>query len=275
MTDFLETPAEGGKRVAVIGGGSSGMRCALYLKERGHIPVIYEAGGALGGTLRHADSVPFKWTLTKFKDFLIRQLEEKGIMVKLNTKATPEMLAKEGYDVIVAAVGSVPVLPAIPGIDKEKVLFAADVLEDESLAGQSVVIIGGGDVGVETGIHLARTGHKVTVLEIRQKLAADATLIHYYAEMVNAWTAEKNFTGIVNARVSRIQDGFVFYTDDCGKEHQVPADCIVVAVGMKPLSDEALVFHGIAKEFYLIGDCMKPQTIQQAMRAAFSTASRI
>lgn len=275
LVDFMETPTQGGKKVAVIGGGPAGMRCALYLKERGHVPVIYEASASLGGVLKHADTVPFKWTLSKFKNWLVRQVSEKGIEVRLDTRATPEMLQNEGYDVIIAAVGAKPVVPPIPGLDKEKVLFAVDVLADESIAGSNVVIIGGGDVGVETGIHLARTGHKATVLEMRDKLAADATLIHYYGEMMRAWEAEENFTGIVNARVSKVQDGAVHYTDADGKEQSVQADTIMVAAGMRPLSDEALSFYGIANEFYVIGDSLKPQTIQQAMREAYGTASRI
>lgn len=48
-----------------------------------------------------------------------------------------------------------------------------------------------------------------------------------------------------------------------------------MSAGMRPTKDLALSFYGCAKEFYMIGDCKKAATVQQAMRAAYSTAMRI
>jgi len=42
------------------------------------------------------------------------------------------------------------------------------------------VVIGGGEVGIETGMHLAMKGHKVTLLERGNKLAPDAPPAHFY-----------------------------------------------------------------------------------------------
>ena len=70
-------------------------------------------------------------------------------------------------------------------------------------------------------------------------------------------------------------DGQVFYQDAQGTEHGLKADTVVVSAGMKPLKDQALAFYGAAPEFYMIGDCKKPATIQQAMRAAYAVAHRI
>ncbi|NLT14761.1 MAG: FAD-dependent oxidoreductase [Clostridiales bacterium] len=267
-------PPKRSKKVAVIGGGPAGMRCALYLKERGHIPVIFEASDTLGGVIKHSDYVDFKWTLQKFKDYLIYQVWKQGIETRFSTRATPEMLKNEPFDVVVTALGAVPVKPSIPGLDGERVCFAETALSSEASLGKNVVIIGGGEVGVETGIHLARRGHKVTVLEMRDKLAADSTLIHYYSIFKEVWEAEANLTGIVNARVHAVKDGRVCYTDT-GGEKSIEADTIVISVGMKALADEALSFYGVAGEFYMIGDCKRPGTIQTAMRAAYAVASRI
>lgn len=268
-------PVKTSKRVAVIGGGPAGMRCALYLKERGHTPVIFEASDSLGGVIRHSDFVDFKWTLKKFKDYLIYQVQKHGIEVRLNTRATPEMLKEEQFDAIVTALGANPVKPPIQGLDGEQVFFAEKALMNETALGRNVVIIGGGEVGVETGIYLARKGHKVTVLEMRDKLAADSTLIHYYTIFKEFWEAEPNFTGIVNALVKSVGNGAVYYTDKDGLEQYVTADSVVVSAGMQSLSDEALLFYGAAPEFQMIGDCKKPGTIQSAMRMAYAAASRI
>jgi 2,4-dienoyl-CoA reductase-like NADH-dependent reductase (Old Yellow Enzyme family)/thioredoxin reductase len=268
-------PVKQSKRVAVIGGGPAGLRCALFLKERGHTPVIFEASDTLGGVIRHSDYVDFKWTLKKFKDYLIYQVQKQGIETRLGARATPGLLKNDAFDVIVTALGAVPEKPPIPGLDGEMVCYAETALVNESSLGKNVVIIGGGEVGVETGIHLARRGHTVTVLEMRDKLAADSTLIHYYSIFKEAWDAEPGFTGIVNARVLAVKDGCVLYTDIGGGEKRLQADSIVVSTGMKPNDGEALAFYGIADEFYMIGDCKKPGTIQTAMRAAYAVASRI
>ena len=175
---YLVTPAETSKTVAIIGGGPGGMRTAIYLSERGHKVTIYEAESELGGAIRHADYVPFKWTLRDYKNYLIHQVHKKGIKVVLNTKATPEMV-EDRYDVVIAAVGAQPIIPRIPGADGKNVTVATDAIMHREKIGHNVVVIGGGEVGVETGMFLAQNGHEVTVVEMRDELAADTTVMHY------------------------------------------------------------------------------------------------
>lgn len=111
---FLQKEPGKSKQIAVIGGGPGGMRTALYLADRGHKVTIYEKEEKLGGAIKHADYIPFKWTLKDYKNYLIRQVEKKGIHVVLNTTATPEMV-EDRYDAVIAAVGAQPVIPPIPG----------------------------------------------------------------------------------------------------------------------------------------------------------------
>jgi hypothetical protein len=67
----------------------------------------------------------------------------------------------------------------------------------------------------------------------------------------------------------------VEYTDKAGNLVSVPADSVIMSAGMRPNQEQALAFFGSAPEFYMIGDCKKPATIQQAMRQAYATAMRI
>ena len=273
--DRMKIPTKGGKRVALIGGGPAAMRCAMYLQDRGHIPVIYEKGPVLGGAIIHADYADFKWTLKDFKDFLIHQIDKRGIAVHLNTEATPEMIAAENYDVVIAATGATPILLPIPGADPERVVFCQEGFAHPEKLGHNVVIIGGGEVGCEMGIYLARLGHSATVLEMRDRLSADSTAIHYYSMFQEAWENEPNFHGITGAKVAAIRDGAVEYGDRDGNLVSVPADSVIMSAGMRANQQQAMKFYGCAKEFYMIGDCKKPATIQQAMRSAYSTAMRI
>lgn len=251
------------------------MRCAMYLQDRGHLPVIYEKGPALGGAIIHADFADFKWPLRDFKNFLIHQMDKRNIAVHLNTEATPELIQSQNYDVVIAATGATPMVLPIPGADPEKLFFAQETFAHPEALGEHVVVIGGGEVGVEIGIYLGQKGHKTTVLEMRDRLAADSTAIHYYSMLQEAWENEPNFKGITGAKVTAIKDGCVEYMDQDGSIQSVPADSVVMSAGMRPNKDLALSFYGSAKEFYMIGDCKRAATIQQAMRSAYSTAMRI
>ena len=164
--DVLESPAQPGMRIAVIGGGPAGMKTAMDLCDRGHKVTLYEAEDHLGGAIYHADFVPFKWTLRDFKQYLIHQVEKRPIDVKLNTRATPEMVQAEGFDMVISALGASPAKPPIPGLDKPHVMVATESMIHPETVGHNVVVIGGGEVGVEAGMNLAQKGHEVTVLEM-------------------------------------------------------------------------------------------------------------
>lgn len=78
------------------------------------------------------------------------------------------------------------------------------------------------------------------------KLAAESTMIHYYSMFEEAWLALPTFHWQLNATVTGIQDDCVTYKDQEGAEHAIPCDSVVVSLGMKPLTDEALSFYGSA-----------------------------
>ena len=82
-----------------------------------------EKGSSLGGTIRFAEHVPFKADLHKFRKHLEYMLQASGAAVMLNTEVTPEFVARQNPDVLIAAVGTTPIVPDIPGIHSEKVVM--------------------------------------------------------------------------------------------------------------------------------------------------------
>ncbi len=271
---YLCVEPEREKKIAIIGGGPGGMRMALYLSDRGHKVTIFEAEDKLGGAIKHADYIDFKWTLKDYKDYLIHQVEKKGIEVILGTKATPDMI-KDKYDAVVAAVGAEPVIPKIPGADRSHVTVATDAIMHSEKIGQNVVVIGGGEVGTETGMFLANMGKNVTVVEMRDELAADTTFMHYRSMFKAAWEKIPTFKYILEVSAKEIGEKSVTCITKEGREIILDADSVILSVGMRPKTDEALSFYNMADEFYMIGDCKKPGTIQTTNRNVYGTAMSI
>ncbi len=269
-------PAAGKKRrVAIVGGGVSGMEAAIVAAQRGHTVTLFEKSDCLGGQMLYSDHASFKWPIRNFKAWQMCQLEKLGVDVRLNTAATPEGIRAEGFEVVLAAVGSKPNIPPIPGVDGAKVHAPLSVYGNHERLGQCVVVVGGSESGAETGLYLAMNGHKVTVLTRQKVLAPEAAQVHYVEMLHNACKAEPNFSHITQATTTRIEPDGVVYADAEGKEHKLFCDDVVLSAGVKPCVDEALAFYGSAERFYLIGDCEKTGSIQSCVRSAFATACQI
>lgn len=262
-------------KVAVIGGGPAGMEAAIVAAGRGHDVTLYEKSGYLGGQLRVADISSSKWPLKKFKDFLVRQLDKGGVTVAMNTQATPELIREGGYDAVLAAVGAVPHIPDVPGADGDFVRTPLSVYQDHNVLGRRVVVVGGSQTGTETGMYLAENGHQVTVLTRQDRLASDATPVHYVEIVRDAWEAMDNFAYVTRATTTSIRPGQVTYRDAEGVEQTIEADDIVLCGGMAPLHDEALEFYGTAGRFFLIGDCSGVGSVQTCIRSGFAAASQL
>jgi NADPH-dependent 2,4-dienoyl-CoA reductase/sulfur reductase-like enzyme len=264
------------KRVAVIGGGPAGMMAALTAAERGHTVTLYEKSKTLGGLLMHAEYSPYKWALRRYKDYLIRQVEKAGIDVHLNTTATPEMIRAKGYDAVVAAVGSTPITPRVSGADGKNVYDVINVYSHEKELGKNVVVIGGGEYGVETGMFLARAGHLTTMLTSSKELLP-VKRVHYEEIMIDIYEHLDGFSYLLEAVPTRISGGKLFYRDAAGSEHSIKADSVVMYAGFKAKQDEALGFYDAARNaFFVVGDCTgECGNVQKAVRNAYFTVSQI
>ncbi len=258
------------KTVAVIGGGPAGMQAAVTAARRGHKVTLFEKTDALGGKLSFADYVSFKYPLANYKNWAVAQTMASDVTVKLNTEATPEMV--KDFDVVIAAVGAEPLIPPIPGI--EAAVPAIDTYGKEDTLGESVVLIGGGQIGIETALHLCKLGKKVTILEMQNALAPDASKTHRDELMVEIANEAANLTVITGGRCTGVKAGEVTYSKD-GAESSIACDSVVLSAGMKPLMALADSFMGITDEYAEVGDCVKARTVEWANKEGFYAAMRL
>lgn len=275
------------KKVAVIGGGPAGMRAAVYAAERGHDVTLYERSNQLGGQMFHGDYFSFKWPIKNFKNWLIRQLGQSGVKVLMNTELTGQMIVAGGYDAVIAATGAEVNIPDIPGIKDETgklkppyMSWAEGTVREQEL-GKHVVIVGGSEVGVETAMYLCGRGHDVTVLTRQDRLAHNASRLHYItmafvkvdpdgmAREAPAWEMYDNLTGITGAKTVKVEGNTVTYIQD-RQEKTVSGDNILICGGMTPQTDAAFKYAGLTPEFYAIGDCNGAGNLERCNREAYA-----
>ena len=85
-----------------------------------------------------------------------------NLKIRLGVEGTEELIRMENPDITILATGSKPILQDFPGIYKDKVATAPDILLGRKKVGQKVVVVGGGLIGCETALWLVKQGKKVT-----------------------------------------------------------------------------------------------------------------
>jgi 2,4-dienoyl-CoA reductase (NADPH2) len=264
------------KKVLVAGGGPAGMEVAWVAAHRGHEVTLCEESDRLGGQGLLAAVPPGREEWGQMVRYLTRQAERKGVQVRLGTSVTPELVEELRPDVLVVATGARPVTPDIEGIDGPNVVGAWDTLTGVAEAGDTVVIVGGGAVGIETATFLAEEGRDVTVLEMLDRCGADIGQSSRWVILKDAAAAGVRM--VESCRVSKIIDEGVL-ADAQGEQRVFAADTVVIAAGSSPedglwreLADGGSL-EGL--EFHKIGDCAEPRKAYDAIHEAFEVGRTI
>lgn len=263
------TPAPVKKKAAVVGGGAAGMEAARVLKLRGHDVTVYEEKPENGGLLHEAAAPEFKADIRPFMKYQVTALEKLGVPV-IREKADAAKLA--GYDVVICATGSLPIIPKIPGVEKPIAVDCLSAINGAKPVGKKVVVIGGGLVGTETALDLAENGHSVTLVEMLPKIMKDVAVTDFlaYSERI----AKTDMRVLTETRLEEVLDNGARVSSKKGEEI-LEANTVILALGLK--AEQGLYNELLAagKEVYLAGDAVKAGKIFDAIHTAYRVAIRI
>jgi 2,4-dienoyl-CoA reductase (NADPH2) len=290
------------KKIYVAGGGPAGMQFALTARQRGHNVTLFEKTGKLGGQINMVESVPGKKDFGNVIISLSNRIKAAGVKIKLKTVLTSKKIKKDKPNILVVASGAMQAEINLPGIDGPKVCSAWDVLNGSvSEIGKRVVIVGGGAIGCETALYIAnldvlnsesfafliyheadnfdrlreqlyRSGRKITVLEVAERLAGNVGVS-------TRWSLLKNLRlmGVElrsGVRITGIEQNAVSIKTETGVE-SILADTIIIAVGSRSVNDLSRDVKIAGMKVITIGDAKEPRKIADAIREGFDAAMNL
>ena len=250
----VPTPSTG-KRVAVVGGGPSGLSAAYYLSLMGHKVTVYEKRRQLGGMMRYG--IPsYRFPREKL-DGEIRSILSLGIEVHTEVDIGGDLTLEQlrgQYDALYLSIGAhTDKKVGIEGEDAIGVMSAVDMLrhigdnEMPDFTGMNVAVIGGGNVAMDVTRSAVRLGaQRVTCVYRRRQEDMTAQV-----EEVEGAIAEGAEILTLHAPLRvEVEDGratalwaqpqLIGEVDKAGRPRpntasvepvRIPADIIIVAIG--------------------------------------------
>ena len=259
------TPAPVKKKVMVAGGGPGGLFAAYTAARRGHDVTLYEKEQETGGILKSEQALPFKHEMYELSLTYRRFCDQAGVRIVTGKEVTKELCEQEKPDALIIAVGSKPIVPPLPGI--ERCVIVNNYYKEADKVTEDVVVLGGGLAGCECAIHLGMEGKHVHLVEMRDMLAPDANVRHRPLLLKEIDRYVTVHTGLKGLRIT--EEG-VYCEDKEGKEVLVPGTSVICALGQR--SNDFSALYAGAPFVRVIGDAAKVSTITNAVYQGYHAA---
>jgi 2,4-dienoyl-CoA reductase (NADPH2) len=286
------------KNIMVVGAGVAGLEAAVTATQMGHKVSIFDKASDIGGQIWLAGAPPHKQELLELIRYYRAMLKSLQIPIKLNHAVDTDFIKSCAPDHVILATGAEVLIPPIPGADKEGVLNSWEVLRDNPPLGKNVAVIGGGAVGLETALFVAGKGtinaetleflfryeaasperlrelcfkgtSKVVVFEMLPKAGKD---VGKSTKWVLFDSLKRHNVKIkTDAKVISLDSGSVTWDKD-GEEHTRDFDHVIIAAGSKSLNPLEAPLAELEIPFTLIGDCLEPGKINNAIHGGFLAA---
>ncbi|MDO4474159.1 MAG: NAD(P)-binding protein [Eubacteriales bacterium] len=303
-----------GKKVAVVGGGPSGLTAAYFLQLMGHQVTVFEQKKQLGGMLRYG--IPnYRFPRERLQEDIDAILST-GIEVKLNADIDTEAIAQinEDYDATYIAIGAhADKKLGLEGEECENVISAVDMLREigdgnyPDFTGKRVLVVGGGNVAMDCARTAIRSNAKTVSIVYRRRqedmTALPAEVEGAIAEGIELLTlkaplrVEADAEGKVAALwvqpqiIGQVRGGRPSPRKAAKEEERLECDLILVAIGQDIVSapfekaglatkrgrivaDAAGASNRVG--IYAGGDCVSgPATVIKAIAAGKVAAANI
>ena len=273
----VRDPATTRKDVVVVGGGPGGLKAAAVAAERGHRVTLFEAAPRLGGQVLLAQELPGRAEFGGAVGNLVGEAERAGVRIVTGTRVDLDLLHRLAPDAVVVATGAVPRRPALELAADPVVLDAWEVLRGASVpSGRVVVADWRCDwIGLGVAVLLAERGRKVTLgvsgyhagqriqQYVRDEMIAHATRVGVeIVPLVRPYGADPD-----TVYLQHVLTGEPVVVE--------PAAALVLAQGHLPVSDLADQLDGFPAEVHLVGDCLAPRTVEEAVLEGLVAASAL
>jgi glutamate synthase (NADPH/NADH) small chain len=280
-----------GKRVAIVGSGPAGLTAAADLARLGHEVHIFEALHDMGGVLVYG--IPEFRLPKRILRAEVEALQDLGVTLhtssvigKLDTIS--DLMEEEGFDAVFIGTGAgLPTFMGIPGENLLGVYSANEFLTRSNLMraydfgttdtpiarGQRVMVVGGGNVAMDSARTARRLGAEKVILSYRrsrEEMPARIEEIHHAEEEgieLHLLTAPVEFLGDEKGRLRAavLQKMELGEPDDSGRrrpvpvvgsEYEEPIDVAVIAVGTgaNPLISSTTPGLEVNRKGYIVAD---------------------
>jgi 2,4-dienoyl-CoA reductase (NADPH2) len=306
-TELNYLPTSAPKKIAVVGAGPAGLNFSTIAAARGHSVTLIESADQVGGQFNLAKQIPGKEEFEETLRYFKKRIELTSVKLQLNTRASAQSLAAQGFDLVVLATGVTARTPQIEGITNSKVVSYVDVINGTKTVGESVAIIGAGGIGFDMAEYLTHEGKSPSVNQERfneewgiskdKQSAGGLQQPHPHASprtvimmqrkegklgdglgKTTGWIhrtqlKNKNVEMIADVRYDKIDDQGLHVTVSDQKEMLFNVDNIVVCAGQEPLKvlEAGLIESGIP--VHLIGGAFKAAELDA--KEAINQGSRL
>ncbi|MDO4503095.1 MAG: NAD(P)-binding protein [Coriobacteriia bacterium] len=245
-----------GRRIAVIGGGPSGMTCAYFLALMGHAVTVFEGRKKLGGMMRYG--IPaYRFPRERLDEDIRAILSVGNIDVRYETQVDAALMGEIAaeYDAVYVAIGAQGGKSLrLEGVDAEGVSSAVDLLSrigdgdwTPDFTGKNVVVIGGGNVAMDCCRTSVRAGAESVTCVYRRRVE-DMTALRMEIESamqegvemltlqspVSIEVDESGHCAAVITQpqmISAVKRGRPAPKDADKPQQRIPADVVLLAVG--------------------------------------------
>lgn len=258
-----EKPAAQSRKVWVVGAGPSGLTAAAEAARLGHRVTLFERDKVTGGNVRYAAIAPHKEVYARFIETLTAKCLKSGVEIKTGALVTEALIESGKPEVVILAIGADKSSCPAEGINSSVVCDAWQILDGEIKPGNSVVIIGGGLVGMETADFLREKGVKnITVVEMLPSSPVLPQAAH--GQMLHRRLRAAGIKLLFGAAVKKIEEKAVLVTKGADELRLEPVDQVIVAIGVTPRNDlkDMLAKKGI--RHFIVGDASAPRRIIEA-----------